>query len=258
MEKSVKETVAAIVRSEVRKGRLGEMSAAMEQIPELFSSIEVDISGIQKEIRAIISRSGAGNPLNAILSLFGLRMVRPDCAEWDSTGRTVLRQCIQVDRNGLERQIASIGDTVAAYAAQEQERYETLREEYESNYQERNKLREEQNQERKDRNAMRREAAVSIRELVRITNGSNTEREEMLREISDMAATLGYRFISEPESRDDKNFDVQETKAVKKAVRQVGDTPIYVLYPALIDNEGGETLKGFAYYLLSGEEVKDI
>lgn len=255
MYKLVKETVAAIVRDEVRKGNLGELSSVMERVPDLFNALDVDVARIQNEISDIIRRSGTGNPLNAILSLFGLRMIREDCAERDGAGASILHQCFTIDSGMMEKQVAAFASALADYTKRAQEKQNSLNEDYNQMYQEVNKLRDEFASARRNWDAVQHETVGTLQQIYRLAIAGDME--SVLSEIAEASSTLGYQMLEAPQSQDDRNFDIQKTEKLKKPARQVNESQIYVLYPAM-KSEKGDLIKGFAYDLSPEEETGNV
>lgn len=66
---------AEIVREAVRKGEITQTASVMSHIPELLSAVEIDSEYMRKRVENELNRK-TGNPINAVLGLMGMRIVR--------------------------------------------------------------------------------------------------------------------------------------------------------------------------------------
>ena len=76
-ELKVKEYANELIRNEIRKGKLYKGKDILEILPELLATVEVDKKKLKKDVEKCLDSK---NPLNAILSLFGIQIIQKEKA----------------------------------------------------------------------------------------------------------------------------------------------------------------------------------
>ena len=71
--KEIKYYAEEFVKEEIRKGNVIKGKDILKMLPEIIDTVYIDKNQLHKSIEQCASSS---NPLNAILSLFGVQMIR--------------------------------------------------------------------------------------------------------------------------------------------------------------------------------------
>lgn len=66
---------AEIIRKAVRQGEITQTASALSHIPDLLGAVEIDSEYMRKRIESELNKK-TGNPINALLGLLGMRIVK--------------------------------------------------------------------------------------------------------------------------------------------------------------------------------------
>ncbi len=106
-----------ILREEKRSNNVIATADALDQVASVLDTVEVDRKYMENCIRQAL-RTASDNPLNAILGLIGLKMIRKDADikifESDNS-RSELESMLKLNEKALHSVVSKIASNLAAY-----------------------------------------------------------------------------------------------------------------------------------------------
>ena len=144
--KSVKEKADSIIQNFLREAQVSNNTVVFNQIPEILASVMIDKEVIRNIMLKEVERNSK-NPLNAILKLFGIRLIsreelRDRYAETSDFIGVEFNEALSVDKekltatlNQIAESLLSRNDAFDRESSRLNEKYDKLRIEY-NNYRE--------------------------------------------------------------------------------------------------------------------------
>lgn len=121
-KQEMKQVVLEILREEKRSGQIINTVDVLNHIPDIMSSVDIDRKYLQKCIREILY-SNTKRPLNAIMGLFGLQVVRKEdvldiIEPKHGNSENKLNSLLKIDEKVLKEAISSMSSNLASFESE--------------------------------------------------------------------------------------------------------------------------------------------
>lgn len=121
-KQQVRNMVTDVLREEKRKGALVQSASVLDRLPDVIDTVEVD----KKYLYACVKEAfGRSNPVNSVLGVFGLRIIREEDAQrivqHDSSGEQSAN-AFKVNERELRKVVSAIGSELAESEKENQEK----------------------------------------------------------------------------------------------------------------------------------------
>lgn len=188
----LKKTITDVVSKQTYNNEIIQTRKAVDCIPKIFEAIDVDKESFKDKIEILINRSG--NTINAILQIFGLKMINGKKLEWECENDIALfSDLIKLDLNLFSSELGNmvkiLSELEKTYTRQIDECQKSIKEQFK----ETEKLKNEITQTKSQNNIKENQTLKSIQQIISIEYNQNGENSEVYKQICDMLEDMGIK-----------------------------------------------------------------
>lgn len=251
MQKLVSDKISSAKKDD----NLVETYQILEAAGELIDAVEVDTANMQKQIMSEIESSGSKNPVNAILKMFGLRIVKENLVGDGDQLKNEWKKLICVNESEFDQKLSVLKSKLSTYEKEKRARETLLDDQNTEKVRIIENMKKDIQNERNKYLSFEEGILLNLQQL--ISNVSEEENapvyKEILELINDLGITVGWDVS---EGKLSNYFTVQKVSKVResKTIRLISyeEEEYHVIKPCLLDKEGVR-LKGLIYSVVKDE-----
>lgn len=239
------------LKNERKNNNLVETYHILEAATELLDAIEVDITNLHKHLEKIVKTSGTKNPLNAILQMFGLRIVKDNLVPESETSSVNGKELMTINDEIFHIKYDLLIEKLGQYEKDKRKREFVLDEHNSERVRLIESLKKELQQERLNHQSKMEGILLNIQQL--LTEVDEKTNSNIYDELVELLKDIGIEINWEiPEGKLSSYYTVQKISKVRESLtarpykNQDGD--FLIVKPCFID-ENGVRIKGLIYML---------
>lgn len=250
MKKSqLKKAISDAVSQKTYNDDIIQTRRAVECIPRIIDAIDVDKESFKNKIEVLINRSG--NTINAILKIFGLKMINGKRLEWEcENDADLFSDMLKLDVDLLSAELENMVKVLSEYektcTKQIDEGQKSIKEQFKEN----EKLKNEINQIKSQNNIKENQMLKSIQQLISLEYSKNGENSEVYKQISEMLQDMEINvFWGNDEDSSETEFQTfnitkkRQNMCGKPCLKRGEEVVLQGLKYQLIDTEDNEVVE---------------
>ena len=251
MQKLVSEKISSAKKDD----NLVETYQILEAAGELIDAVEVDTANMQKQIMSEVESSGSKNPVNAILKMFGLRIVKENLVGDGDQLKNKWKKLICLKESEFDQKLSVLKSKLSTYEKEKRAREMLLDDQNTEKVRIIENMKKDIQNERNKYLSFEEGILLNLQQL--ISNVSEEENESVYKEILELINDIGITVRWDlNEGKLSNYFTVQKVTKVResKTVRLINyeEEEYHVIKPCLLDKEGVR-LKGLIYSVVKDE-----